>query len=116
MQTEFTNVSNGLENVYPGDWVILYNKDGYKKLVQVIKKSKTQVSINDGNDEKYNIYTGKKVPNNNRNDYFLRALTSDEIDSLDALTKREIIILSIKNRLHSLDIEKLNQMSEICGC
>lgn len=112
MQTELIDLSTGLEEVHPGDWALLYNpKTGYKKLVEVWRKSKTQVTIE--GEKKYNILTGCIVPQDSNHSYFLRGLTSEEIDNLEDLTTRESVIVDIKEKLHSLDLDtliKTNQM------
>lgn len=112
MQTKLFDLSTGLEKVCRADQAMLYNpQTGYKKLVEVVKKSRTQVTIE--GERKYNILTGCIVPQDSNYSYFLRALTSEEIDNIDILIMRESIIVEIKEKLHSLDLDtliKINQM------
>jgi hypothetical protein len=111
MQTELINLSTGLKNVYPPDWAMLYDpKTRYKKLVEVVKKTKTQITIK--GETKYNISTGKIVPSNPNHAYLLRALTLEEIDDINRLEAREFIICDIKENLHSLDIDSLTEMAK----
>lgn len=113
MQTELIDLSTGLEKVYPGDWAMLYNsKTKYQKLVEVWRKSKTQVTIE--GEKKYNISTGKIVPNNPDHPYLLRGLTLEEINNLDALEMREFVICDIKDRLHLLDADTLIKIQQMC--
>jgi hypothetical protein len=103
--------TTGLENAYQGDWVMLYNlKTGYKKLAEVSKKSKTQITIKDGT--KYRIMTGEIVPNCRDHQFLLRGLTEEEIDDLDKLEAREFLISSIKEELHSLQFESLIELDK----
>ena len=125
MQTELINLSTGLENVFPPDWAMLYDpKTRYKKLVEVVKKTKTQITIKGetkyniskgitiNGETKYNISTGKIVPSNPNHAYLLRALTLEEIDDIVRLEAREFIICDIKENLHSLDIDSLTEMAK----
>ena len=109
---QINNLSTGLEHACKGDWVMLYNlKTGYKKLVEVCKKTKTQVTIKD--ETKYRIQTGEIVPHNPDHAYLLRALTVEEIDDLDQLEAREFLICDIKEKLHSLQFESLRGLDRV---